>query len=60
MRLLYGVLSVVSLITCAMIAFFYFWGSITMPEYKAILLAASIVYFIFATLWATRPSNPAS
>ena len=60
MRILLGLMAGASLIACALVAFFYFWGSITMPQYKTILFVASILYFVFATLWATRPSNRVS
>ena len=60
MKLLLGFLAGASLIGCTMVAFYYFWGSITMPQYKTILFVASILYFVFATLWATRPDNRAS
>jgi hypothetical protein len=57
MKLLLAVMAGASLVTCAMVAFYYFWGLITMQQYKTILFAASILYFVFATLWATRPSR---
>lgn len=53
MKLLLGLLSAISLIVCTMVGFIYFQGSITMSQYKTMLLIASILYFIFATLWAT-------
>ena len=59
MRLLLGLLSAASLIACTGVAFLYFWGSITMRQYKTILFIASILYFVFATLWATRPRRSA-
>ena len=60
MRILLGLMAGAALITCALVAFFYFWGSVTMQQYKTILFVASILYFVFATLWATRPSNRVS
>jgi O-antigen ligase len=57
MKLLLGLLATVSLVACALVAFYYFWGSITMQQYKTILFAASILYFLFATLWATRSNQ---
>jgi hypothetical protein len=59
MRPLLGLLSAASLIACTGVAFLYFWESITMSQYKMILFIASILYFIFATLWATQPRRPA-
>lgn len=58
MKIVFGVLAAISLIVCTAVAFVYFQGSISMPEYKTILFVASIFYFVFATLWATR-RNPA-
>jgi hypothetical protein len=57
MKIVLGVLSAISLLVCTAVAFVYFRGSITMPEYKTILFIASIVYFVFATLWATRRAS---
>lgn len=59
MRIAAVVLAALSLIVCTGVAFAYFQGSITMPEYKAILLVSSILYFVFATVWATRPAGGA-
>jgi len=54
MKIIFGVLAAVSLLVCTAVAFVYFRGTITMPEYKTILLVASLFYFVSATLWATR------
>ena len=58
MKIIFGVLSALSLLVCTAVAFVYFRGTITMSEYKTILFIASLFYFVFATLWATR-RNPA-
>jgi hypothetical protein len=60
MKLLFGLLAGVSLLVCTLVAFCYFWGAITMPQYKMILFIASIAYFVFATLWATRRGSRVS
>lgn len=57
MKLVMGLLACVSLVACAMLAFYYFWGSITMQQYKTLLFVASILYFVFATLWATQKNK---
>jgi hypothetical protein len=57
MKPLLGLLAAGCLIACALSAFYYFWGSITMPQYKTFLFIVSILYFVFATLWATRKSH---
>ena len=36
-----------SLITCTLVAFFYFWGSITMQQYKTILFVGIHLLFRF-------------
>ena len=41
MKIIFGVLSAVSLLVCAAVAFVYFRGTITMSEYKTILFVAS-------------------
>jgi hypothetical protein len=57
MKAFLAVASATSLITCTVVAFLYFYGSLTMGEYKLVLFIASIAYFVFATLWATRPKT---
>jgi hypothetical protein len=54
MKPILAVLSLASLGTCLAAPFLYFFGSLTMEAYKGLLLAASLTYFFFATLWATR------
>ena len=60
MKMIFGLLAGASLVTCTLVAFYYFWGSLTMSQYKTILFVASILYFVFATLWATRAGGRAS
>ena len=54
MRLIYGVLSAASLLSCSYIPLGYFFGSLRMEDFKALLLGGSIGWSVFATLWATR------
>ena len=60
MKILLGICAVIALIVCVAVAFLHLQGSLTMPEYKRLLLMASVVYFVLAVLWATRaPEKPA-
>ncbi len=54
MRLLYGVLSTASLLSCSYIPVGYISGLLPFDEFKNLLLAGSIWWTIFATLWVTR------
>jgi len=54
MRLIYGVLSAASLLSCSYIPVGYFWGTLGIDDFKPLLLGGSIGWCVFATLWATR------
>jgi EamA domain-containing membrane protein RarD len=53
-RILFGILSMVSLALCLVFSIVYFLGKIKADRFKSGFLFASIAWFIFATLWATR------
>jgi len=52
--ILFGVMSILSLILCLATPIIYFLGKISEENYKLIFLLASIAWFVFATLWATK------
>jgi hypothetical protein len=54
MRILFALLATLSLVICVWAPLQFFWGGLTEAGYKTILLAASLAYFAFATLWAAR------
>jgi hypothetical protein len=54
MRIICGILAVLSLAVCTAIPFVHLWGEVGVDEYKSVLLAGSVGWFVFATLWATR------
>jgi hypothetical protein len=47
-------LSLVSLAGCLAAAVLHFLGKLSSDSYKMVFLAASVGWFIFATLWARR------
>jgi hypothetical protein len=51
-----AVVSVLSLGICLVAPLLYFWGSIGDSVYKQFLSAASVGWFVAATVWATRKS----
>jgi hypothetical protein len=53
-RVLFGVLSILSLILCLATSIIYFLGKISEESYRLIFLLASIGWFVLATLWATK------
>jgi hypothetical protein len=36
----------------------FFWGSLDQQTYRNLLLAASVSWFVFATMWARRKEKP--
>lgn len=54
MKGLLAVLAALSLGWCLAAPLLYFHGTLTMEAYKSHLLAASVAWFVFATLWTTR------
>lgn len=49
-----AVVSLVSLSACLLSSVLYFLGTLSAGSYKLILLAASIGWFFFASLWAKK------
>jgi len=56
-RKIYGLLSLVSLALCLIFSIAHFLGAIQASRFKLGFLLASIAWFVFATLWVTRPKN---
>lgn len=56
-RIIYGILSLISLALCLIFPIVHFMGKIKADRYKSGFLFASLAWFIFATLWATRPKK---
>ena len=54
MKAVAAMLAVAALAWCLAAPLLYFRGIVTMEDYKAQLLAASLAWFVFATVWATR------
>lgn len=54
MKALLAVLAGAALVWCLAAPLLYFRGTITMDAYKMHLLAASLAWFVFATLWTVR------
>ncbi len=48
------VLAWVSLLACLGIPLACFWGRLSLPTYKTLLAAASLAWFVFATLAMAR------
>jgi hypothetical protein len=57
MKLISGLLSLASLAACLAVPVFYFHGGMTEAAYKQSLIAASLVWFVAATAWATRQGD---
>lgn len=53
-RMLLGILSMVSLALCLVFPIIHFLGRIEADRFKSGFLLASIAWFIFAPLWASR------
>jgi len=47
-------LSIISLAACLAAPVLHFLGKLSSESYKLVFLAASIGWFVFATLWARR------
>lgn len=54
MRLIYGILSTVSFLTCSYLPVGYLSGSLRIEDFKSLLLGGSIGWSIFASLWVAR------
>jgi hypothetical protein len=53
-KIVYAFLASISLFLCLAAPFLYFWGKLTEKGYRWLFLGASVLWFIFATLWASR------
>lgn len=47
-------LALLSLLACLAFPLLYFWGQLTTPAYKNLLAAASVAWFVFATMAVAR------
>jgi hypothetical protein len=47
-------LSLISLAGCLAVPVLHFLGKLSSDSYKLVFLAASVGWFVFATLWARR------
>ena len=47
-------LALISLLACLVFPLMYFWGQISLPAYKNLLVAASLGWFVFATMAVAR------
>ena len=47
-------LALLSLLACLAFPLMYFWGAIALPAYKNLLAAASLGWFVFATMAVAR------
>jgi hypothetical protein len=54
MKGIYALFAAIALLICLAVPFALFWGHITNSEYKMYLLLASLAWFVFATLYATK------
>jgi len=52
-KILFLLLSLLSLLICLISPFLYFFGRIEEGDYKWIFLLSSVGWFVFATLWAS-------
>ena len=57
MKIPLAVLAATSLVVCLLAPLQYFWGTLTESQYKMTLFVASLLYFLFATLSATRSTH---
>jgi len=53
-RILFGTLAIASLALCLIFPILHFLGRIEADRFKSGFLFASVAWFVFATLWATR------
>lgn len=53
-RTIAAVASVLSLGICVAAPLPYFWGSVDESTYRQVLTVGSVVWFVAATVWATR------
>lgn len=49
-----AVLSLASLCVCLLAAVFHFLGNFSAKSYHVLFIAASVGWFVFATLWARK------
>jgi len=52
-KILFLLLSLLSLLVCLISPFLYFFGRIEEKDHKLIFLLASAGWFVFATLWSS-------
>lgn len=57
MRYVFALVSIVSLVTCLVVPVIYFHGGVDEAAYKNTMTVASVGWFVFATLWATKKSQ---
>ena len=57
MRYLFAIGSIACLIVCLVVPVIYFHGGVDEAAYKNTMTAASVGWFVFATLWGTRKSQ---
>jgi hypothetical protein len=57
MRYLAGIVSIACLAGCLVAPMMYFQGVLGEPAFKWVTALASMGWFVFATLWATRGSG---
>ncbi len=50
-------MAILSLLACLATPLLHFLGRMEMSTYKALLAAATVGWFVFATTWATRPEK---
>jgi len=53
-NILFALISLISLAFCVISPVLYFLGKFTEKNYKLDFLIASVAWFIFATLWASK------
>jgi len=53
-NILLAFISLISLAFCLISPVLYFLGKLTAQNYKLVFSLASLAWFVFATLWASR------
>jgi len=51
---MWRLLALLSLLACLASPLMFFWGQVTMPVYKNLLAAATVAWFVFATMALNR------
>ena len=52
------ILAIASLAAGVSAALAFFWGTLDQQAFRNILLGATLSWFVFATLWASRKQQP--